>query len=122
MNKNNDNQNKELELDKELDSIKNICYEYKKNKSFQHQFILTIIQLLCLYCQSYVVKNNIDIGLGNFLTNYIGFGLVVSIILGWIKHFLEFNTTSMKVFKIGMIIIWIIELILVGIFFIKLFF
>lgn len=114
--------NKKMEdLNKELDRLEQICYDYKKNKSFNTQLILTVIQCLVLYCVKYVIENNLDIGFSMFTVKYIEIGLIVSIIFGWLNHYLEYHTTNMKLFKIAQISIWIIEIIMIIIFLILLF-
>lgn len=108
-----DDLKKQEKLNQELDTLKNICYDYKKNKSFNIQLILSAISGIVLYCQQYVLKNNIDIGFNILFIKYIGIVCIASVILGWVSYFLEFHTTNFKVFKIGKIIIWILELLLV---------
>ena len=104
------------QLNKELDSLENICFAYKKQKSFNLQLVLTGISCLILYCQQYILKNNIDIGLKHSMIIYIGVMAVMTILFGWISHFLEFHTKNFKTFKIGKLIIWGIELVMIGIF------
>lgn len=110
--------NKELEqkLNEELETIERVCFDYKKNKSFNNQIILTLISVIILYCQQYVLRNNIDIGFSKFFIEYIGIGVIFAIIFGWISYYLEFYTTNFKYYKIGKCIIWILELIMIIIF------
>lgn len=103
----------EEKLNQELDTLKSICFDYKKNKSFITQIILTVVACLILYCQQYILKNNIDIGLSLIFIKYIGIVSIASIIFGWISYFLEFYISNFKVFKIGKCIIWILEIILI---------
>lgn len=115
--------NKELEqkLNEELETIERVCFDYKKNKSFNTQIILTLFSVIILYCQQYVLKNNIDIGFSDLFIKYIGIGAIAGGIFGWISHYLEFHTTDFKYYKIGKCIIWVLELIMIIIFGILLF-
>lgn len=115
--------NKEIydKLDKELETIESVCFEYKKNKSFFAQILLSIFGVLVIYCQQYILKNSVDIGLNSFMLHYIGIFSVVVIVFCWIGHYLEFYVKNFNVFKICKIIIWIIELIMTIVFIFLLF-
>ncbi len=115
------NQQQMEELNKEIDCIKNICTEYKKTKMRNNQLILTVIACIILYCQHYVVTNQIDIGLSSAFITYIGIAGIASIILGWASYFLEFHIVNEKVFKVCQVGIWIVELIFIIIFLVLLF-
>ena len=116
--------NKEIseKLDNELETIESVCFEYKKNKSFISQILFSLLGGLILYCQQYVLKNNIDIGLSNFMLNYIGIATIVGILFGWIGYYLEFYISNFNIFKICKTIIWIIEIIMIVVFVFLLFF
>lgn len=109
--------NEQIEkLNDEIDNLKNVCIEYKKNKMRNNQLILTVIACIILYCQHYVVVNQIDVGLSSALITYIGIAGILSIILGWSSYFIEFHIANEKIFKICQAAIWIIEIIAIVIF------
>lgn len=109
--------NEQIEkLNDEIDNLKNVCTEYKKNKMRNNQLILTVIACIILYCQHYVVVNQIDVGLSSTLITYIGIAGILSIILGWSSYFIEFHIANEKIFKICQAAIWIIEIIAIVIF------
>lgn len=108
-------------LNQELESLQVVCTEYKKTKMRNNQIILTIIAGIILYCQHYVVTNQIDIGLSSMFVTYIGIVCILSIMLGWASYFIEFHVTNEKWFKIFQIMIWVIEIIAIIIFIILLF-
>lgn len=103
-------------LNDEIDNLKNVCTEYKKNKMRNNQLILTVIACIILYCQHYVLVNQIDVGLSSALITYIGIAGILSIILGWSSYFIEFHIANEKIFKICQAAIWIIEIIAIVIF------
>lgn len=109
--------NEQIEkLNDEIDNLKNVCTEYKKNKMRNNQLILTVIACIILYCQHYVVVNQIDVGLSSALITCIGIAGILSIILGWSSYFIEFHIANEKIFKICQAAIWIIEIIAIVIF------
>lgn len=111
------NQMKQMEeLNKEIDNLKNVCAEYKRTKMRNNQLILTVIAGIILYCQHYVVVNQIDIGLSSEFITYIGIAGILSIVLGWSSYFIEFHITNEKASRICQIAIWIIEIIAIIIF------
>lgn len=119
--KNCNNKDMDKYLTKELDTIKNVCFGYKKNKSLNTQLFFTVISAIILYCQQYILKNEIDIGLSNLLIHYIGIIAILATLFGWFSYYLEFHTNDFKYYKIGKSIIWIIELIMILIFIFLLF-
>lgn len=108
-------------LETELETIKNVCDAYKKNKAFNLQILLTIIEILFFYCQQYVLRNNIDIGLEISFIKYIGIAIIFAFLLGWGNYIVEFHISNFNLSKILQCIIWIIEIILIIIFLIFLF-
>lgn len=104
------------ELNKEIDNLKSVCTEYKKNRMRNNQIILTIVACIILYCQHYVVTNQIDVGLSSAFITYIGIAGILSIVLGWSSYFLEFYVANEKVFRVCQIGVWIIEIIAIIIF------
>lgn len=108
-------------LENELETIKSVCYDYKKRKSLNIQIITSIFALIILYSQQYILNNNIDIGFSHTFIIYIGICCILTILLGWISYILEFHINNEKIFKIGQYIVWGIEIIAIIIFLILLF-
>lgn len=103
-------------LNQELENLQSVCTEYKRIKMRNNQIILTIIASIILYCQHYVVVNQIDIGLSSVFVTYIGIAGILSILLGWSSYLIEFHVVNEKIFKVCQIAIWVIEIIAIIIF------
>ena len=108
-------------LNQELENLQSVCTEYKRIKMRNNQIILTIIASIILYCQHYVVVNQIDIGLSSVFVTYIGIAGILSILLGWSSYLIEFHVVNEKIFKVCQIAIWVIEIIAIIIFVILLY-
>lgn len=115
------NEEQLADLEQELETLKSVCNDYKKQKSLNIQIFMTVFAVILLYCQQYVLKNEIDIGFSHAFIVYVGIGCVLSIILGWVSHILEFYVQNEKIFKTGQYIIWGIEGLAVVVFLVLLF-
>ena len=113
-------QEKQANIESQLEKIEDVCREYNKNRSFLTQLVTTFICAGLLYLQHQVMIGCIPLELSKVCMQYIGVCLLLTPLFGWIGYFVEFYTKSFKLFKIVKGTIWMVELILVIVFLILL--